>query len=320
MGNCFGEDSAGNGIFDFAICGQRPRETVNIRNSTALRNHLQVPKLAIQSVAASGFLRRFDSEGTAVEPFQTHGGRRRQRLAELRVPSPVLEEEFVVGGKPRPRRRKEGASGSRSHVSTSMMTSFYQGVSGFFDAGFASSGARLWGASGLALEEEEEDAASLGPAAAAAAAATPVAAALPRGSFRRRLRRDDPRFSYQTGGATKRYRKKRGKYVILSLDGGGIRGITTLQLIKRMEARFPGFLASIDMFAGSSTGGITATYLATGGTPEEAINVYVRMAPDLFSVKAETRQAESADITWVLGGEGKREREREREREKERER
>ena len=181
-----------------------------------------------------------------------------------------------------------------------MMTSFYQGMSGLFDANFASAGASLFGlsygsASSPSSLKSEPTASTAIPGAVPNKAKT-----LPRRDFRRRLRRKDVRFSYTTGGAARKFQKKKGKYIILSLDGGGIRGITTLQLIKRIEARFPGFLASVDMFAGSSTGGITAAYLATGGTPEEAINVYVRMAPDLFSVKTKTRQADTADITCVL--------------------
>ena len=276
-------------------CVESKAETVNIRNSAALRKHLQVPKLEIQSVAASGFLHRFNSQQTEMLPSETV--RQSQKLAGRRKPSPVLKEkEFVVVGKAKSRGQEGGSTiGQRERHGKSMMTSFYQGMSGMFEANFTSAGARLFGLSYPSSLKFESTASN-----ATGRAVSNKAKALPRRDFRRRLRRKDVRFSYTTGGAARKFQKKKGKYIILSLDGGGIRGITTLQLIKRIEARFPGFLASVDMFAGSSTGGITAAYLATGGTPEEAINVYVRMAPDLFSVKTETRQADTADITCVL--------------------
>jgi len=58
-------------------------------------------------------------------------------------------------------------------------------------------------------------------------------------------------------------------YRILSLDGGGIRGVLTLMLLRRIEANRPGFLSSVDLFAGTSVGGILALALALGLSPAE---------------------------------------------------
>ncbi|MGE4158884.1 MAG: patatin-like phospholipase family protein [Planctomycetota bacterium] len=55
-------------------------------------------------------------------------------------------------------------------------------------------------------------------------------------------------------------------YRILSLDGGGIRGLLSIVLMERLENDTPGFLGKVDLFAGTSTGGILALALA-GGTP-----------------------------------------------------
>jgi patatin-like phospholipase/acyl hydrolase len=63
-------------------------------------------------------------------------------------------------------------------------------------------------------------------------------------------------------------------YHILSLDGGGIRGLLTAVLLERLEAARPGFLDCVDLFAGSSTGGILALGLAAGRTPGEARQLY----------------------------------------------
>ena len=47
-------------------------------------------------------------------------------------------------------------------------------------------------------------------------------------------------------------------YRILALDGGGIKGALTAALLERLEAARPGFLARVDLFAGTSTGGAPA--------------------------------------------------------------
>ncbi len=71
-------------------------------------------------------------------------------------------------------------------------------------------------------------------------------------------------------------------YRILSLDGGGIRGVLTATLLGRLEAHRPGFLASIDLFAGTSTGGVLALGLALGLTPAMCSALYEKYAADVF--------------------------------------
>lgn len=70
-------------------------------------------------------------------------------------------------------------------------------------------------------------------------------------------------------------------YRILSLDGGGIRGVYTTTLLSRLEAAAP-FLGSVDLFAGTSTGGIIALGLAAGLTPEDLTDLYLRVGPEIF--------------------------------------
>ncbi len=72
-------------------------------------------------------------------------------------------------------------------------------------------------------------------------------------------------------------------YHILSLDGGGIRGVLTATLLERLEAARPGFLAKIDLFAGTSTGGILALGLASGLTPAQARALYENRGEYIFS-------------------------------------
>lgn len=53
-------------------------------------------------------------------------------------------------------------------------------------------------------------------------------------------------------------------YRILSLDGGGIRGLVTTVLLERAVAAHPTLLAQVDLYAGTSIGGMLALGLAAG--------------------------------------------------------
>jgi patatin-like phospholipase/acyl hydrolase len=72
--------------------------------------------------------------------------------------------------------------------------------------------------------------------------------------------------------------------LILSLDGGGVRGMLTAALILRLEAEIPGWLQHVDLFAGASTGGIIALGLASGGTPQEVFDFYRDRLPEIFNL------------------------------------
>ena len=69
---------------------------------------------------------------------------------------------------------------------------------------------------------------------------------------------------------------------ILSLDGGGIRGMLTATILSRIEQACPGFLSKIDLFAGTSTGGLLALGFAYGFTPEYMINSYEQWGTQVF--------------------------------------
>jgi patatin-like phospholipase/acyl hydrolase len=71
---------------------------------------------------------------------------------------------------------------------------------------------------------------------------------------------------------------------VLSLDGGGIRGLITVILLQRLNThpRIAGWLDEIDLFAGTSTGGILALALARGLDLERIRNLYVEKGKDIF--------------------------------------
>jgi uncharacterized protein len=72
-------------------------------------------------------------------------------------------------------------------------------------------------------------------------------------------------------------------YHILALDGGGVGGVLTATLLERLEQAHPGFLAQVDLFAGTSAGGLLALGLAAGRTPSQARQFYEEKACLVFS-------------------------------------
>jgi uncharacterized protein len=72
------------------------------------------------------------------------------------------------------------------------------------------------------------------------------------------------------------------RFRILSFDGGGIRGIVSATIVLRLESAHPGFLSSVDMFAGTSTGAILACGLAAGLSPEALVNLYATCGKKVF--------------------------------------
>lgn len=60
---------------------------------------------------------------------------------------------------------------------------------------------------------------------------------------------------------------------ILSIDGGGVRGVITSILLDRIEEKHP-FLSKIDVFSGTSTGAIIAVALALGWSTDRITEFY----------------------------------------------
>lgn len=73
------------------------------------------------------------------------------------------------------------------------------------------------------------------------------------------------------------------RYRVLSLDGGGIRGLLTSTLIERLESARPGLLGGVDLLAGTSTGAILALALAAGLKPEAISDLYRTRGGEVFA-------------------------------------
>lgn len=74
------------------------------------------------------------------------------------------------------------------------------------------------------------------------------------------------------------------KYRVVSIDGGGIRGLVTTVLLQRIVAT-PGlenFLDSIDLIAGTSTGGLLALGIAHQLDLSKIRDLYIEKGPKIF--------------------------------------
>jgi uncharacterized protein len=73
-------------------------------------------------------------------------------------------------------------------------------------------------------------------------------------------------------------------YNVLSIDGGGIRGLIPVILLQRLSnaAGLNGWLDNVHLLAGTSTGGLIALGLAAGKTLDELRALYVKEAAHIF--------------------------------------
>ncbi|MGO9768003.1 MAG: patatin-like phospholipase family protein [Roseiarcus sp.] len=92
-----------------------------------------------------------------------------------------------------------------------------------------------------------------------------------------------------TASARDRHLFAPGAKRILSLDGGGVRGIVELAFLKKIErtleaeaGRFVRLCDYFDLIGGTSTGAIIAVGLALGHTVDQIRDFYVRLAPRVF--------------------------------------
>jgi len=75
-----------------------------------------------------------------------------------------------------------------------------------------------------------------------------------------------------------------GQTRILSLDGGGVRGVVTLELLSHLqEGTGINFHEDFDFYAGTSTGSIIAVALACGMSVHDLIKDYKDLSSDVFS-------------------------------------
>src|SRR5512133_3056353 len=72
-------------------------------------------------------------------------------------------------------------------------------------------------------------------------------------------------------------------YHVLAMDGGGIRGLLTARILERIEDALPGFISRVELFAGTSTGGLLALGLAGGMMPRQLREVDQELGNRVFA-------------------------------------
>lgn len=87
-------------------------------------------------------------------------------------------------------------------------------------------------------------------------------------------------------------------YKILSIDGGGIRGIIPARVLERLEIHFPGIVQQFDLFAGTSTGAVLAAGFALGYTPRFLRQMYKGFGEEVF---ADSIWDDIADLKYIFG-------------------
>jgi len=71
---------------------------------------------------------------------------------------------------------------------------------------------------------------------------------------------------------------------VLSIDGGGTKGLVALEVLSWLEERLPGhFIDNFDVFLGTSTGGLIALLLADGKSINEIRQFYFRLKDEVLS-------------------------------------
>ena len=96
------------------------------------------------------------------------------------------------------------------------------------------------------------------------------------------------RYDKDEGGSLLRESRGDGPKRLLALDGGGMRGLISLQILKRMEQLIGNddkdyrLSSTFDYFAGTSTGAMIAAALACGHAVDEIETMYGDLGPRIF--------------------------------------
>src|SRR4026207_2163740 len=70
-------------------------------------------------------------------------------------------------------------------------------------------------------------------------------------------------------------------YLILTFDGGGIRGLISALLVQNLDPG-PNLPKRVNLFAGTSTGGLIALGLACGVPIDELVDIYMTKGKEVF--------------------------------------
>ena len=87
-------------------------------------------------------------------------------------------------------------------------------------------------------------------------------------------------------------------YKILSIDGGGIRGIIPARILERLQIHEPGLVQEFDLYAGTSTGAVLAAGFAYGFQPRFMRQMYQGFGVEVF---ADSLWDDLRDLKYLIG-------------------
>ena len=79
------------------------------------------------------------------------------------------------------------------------------------------------------------------------------------------------------------------QYKILSIDGGGVKGLIAAEIIKAIESKRPGFIKKFDCFTGSSSGSIVAALLVSEHHPDQVASIFKKHMDSIFAINIKKR-------------------------------
>ncbi len=94
------------------------------------------------------------------------------------------------------------------------------------------------------------------------------------------------------------------EYKILCIDGGGIRGVFSLEILKMLQEDLgKDFLKGFDCFSGTSTGALIVSAFIRGFQPRELIhchdqiiNQFVRLCPSCLFLEHTAKEMPSCNL------------------------
>lgn len=93
-------------------------------------------------------------------------------------------------------------------------------------------------------------------------------------------------------------------YRILSIDGGGIRGVIAAQLLKKIEEnrlQNSSLYEHFDMFVGTSTGAVIAAAISTGKTAAKLVSLYQTKGSIIFPQRKRWEAHKRIGLIWEHG-------------------
>lgn len=91
------------------------------------------------------------------------------------------------------------------------------------------------------------------------------------------------------------------KFTILSFVGGGIRGLMSVTILKKLCENYPNLVQESDLIAGCSTGSIITSELVAGRTPEDLIKFFTSGEIKFYDKMNTDPNTPAYDIEEVFG-------------------